>query len=325
MERENLTALSELLAHAEFEVRQTCNKNISSYKIADQIGGKAPAALSELLADAEVEVHWRQIIHNAVFFSQCCWSCMMASGCRATSLPLMALLQRWDMLDDLNQPTQPGASGFTLCFSRSIPPLQESNLKHSINGFMYCNMPGLEARLGQRVRFYVMSLGSEVRIPTTNVETVLLSMAAAIAVQQLAHGMALSAADTPAEPSYEQVCFWTAQVDLHTSNPVSTVPIQGSFPLCVPVQVPYSLWRQVDLHTPNLESATLDWQGQGESSLFFLPGNMETADTQLTAEGRWLFRCRVADHVGAGMEVLFCFCIGFVFCAVGLCLYCIRI
>lgn len=31
--------------------------------------------------------------------------------------------------------------------------LQESNLKHSINGFMYCNMPGLEARLGQRVRW----------------------------------------------------------------------------------------------------------------------------------------------------------------------------
>jgi uncharacterized cupredoxin-like copper-binding protein len=61
---------------------------------------------------------------------------------------------------------------------------------------------------------------------------------------------------------------------------------------------------QVDLHTPNLEAATLDWQGQGTSSLFFLPGNMETADAQLTAEGRWLFRCRVADHVGAGMEVL---------------------
>ena len=31
--------------------------------------------------------------------------------------------------------------------------LQESNLKHSINGFMYCNMPGLEASLGQRVRW----------------------------------------------------------------------------------------------------------------------------------------------------------------------------
>lgn len=59
----------------------------------------------------------------------------------------------------------------------------------------------------------------------------------------------------------------------------------------------------MDLHTPNLEAATLDWQGQGTSSLFFLPGNMETADAQLTAEGRWLFRCRVADHVGAGMEV----------------------
>ena len=30
--------------------------------------------------------------------------------------------------------------------------LQESNLKHSINGYMFCNLPNFEAKVGQRVR-----------------------------------------------------------------------------------------------------------------------------------------------------------------------------
>lgn len=148
----------------------------------------------------------------------------------------MALLQRWDMLDDLNQATQPGFLRFWLhaVFPRSVPQLQESNLKHSINGFMYCNMPGLEARLGQRVRFYVMSLGSEVRIPTTRVETVLISMAAA-AVQQLACGMALSAAAPQQNPHLSIFAFGLHRWTCTRPTPVSMVPIQGSFPFCVPV------------------------------------------------------------------------------------------
>lgn len=31
---------------------------------------------------------------------------------------------------------------------------------------MYCNLPGLEAREGQRVRFYYMSLGTDVDLHT---------------------------------------------------------------------------------------------------------------------------------------------------------------
>ncbi len=38
----------------------------------------------------------------------------------------------------------------------------ESNLMHAINGFVYGNLPGLEMRSGQRVRWYVISLGTEV-------------------------------------------------------------------------------------------------------------------------------------------------------------------
>lgn len=66
---------------------------------------------------------------------------------------------------------------------------------------------------------------------------------------------------------------------------------------------PEALHPQVDLHTPNLESATLDWQEKSQNAMMLLPGNMETADVQLTAEGRWLFQCRVSDHVSAGMRV----------------------
>ena len=38
----------------------------------------------------------------------------------------------------------------------------ESNLMHSINGYVYGNQPGLEMRRGERVRWYVLDLGTEV-------------------------------------------------------------------------------------------------------------------------------------------------------------------
>lgn len=38
----------------------------------------------------------------------------------------------------------------------------ESNRKHAINGFLYGNLPGLEMRAGERVRWYLFALGSEV-------------------------------------------------------------------------------------------------------------------------------------------------------------------
>jgi len=37
----------------------------------------------------------------------------------------------------------------------------ESNLKHSINGFLYGNLSGLTMRAGERVRWYVLAMGSE--------------------------------------------------------------------------------------------------------------------------------------------------------------------
>ncbi len=38
----------------------------------------------------------------------------------------------------------------------------ESNLMHSINGYVYGNLPGLDMYQGQRVRWYTMALGTEV-------------------------------------------------------------------------------------------------------------------------------------------------------------------
>lgn len=43
---------------------------------------------------------------------------------------------------------------------------QESNLMHAINGFVYGNLPGLTVRLGERVRWYVMGMGTEVDLHT---------------------------------------------------------------------------------------------------------------------------------------------------------------
>lgn len=41
------------------------------------------------------------------------------------------------------------------------PGWGESNLKHAINGFMYCNLPGLTAKEGDTVRFLLIGMGSE--------------------------------------------------------------------------------------------------------------------------------------------------------------------
>jgi manganese oxidase len=43
---------------------------------------------------------------------------------------------------------------------------QESNLMHGINGYVFGNLPGLELTVGQRVRWYLMGMGSEVDLHT---------------------------------------------------------------------------------------------------------------------------------------------------------------
>jgi manganese oxidase len=42
----------------------------------------------------------------------------------------------------------------------------ESNLMHSINGYVYGNLPGLGMRLGERVRWYPFAMGTEVDLHT---------------------------------------------------------------------------------------------------------------------------------------------------------------
>jgi len=46
------------------------------------------------------------------------------------------------------------------------PDFQESNLMHSINGYVYGNLPGLTMKLGERVRWYLMGMGTEVDLHT---------------------------------------------------------------------------------------------------------------------------------------------------------------
>jgi FtsP/CotA-like multicopper oxidase with cupredoxin domain len=43
---------------------------------------------------------------------------------------------------------------------------QESNLMHNINGYVYGNLPGLDMKKGQMVRWYLMGMGTEVDLHT---------------------------------------------------------------------------------------------------------------------------------------------------------------
>jgi manganese oxidase len=45
---------------------------------------------------------------------------------------------------------------------------QEGNLKHAINGLLFGNLQGLEMRVGERVRWYIVALGTEVDLHTAH-------------------------------------------------------------------------------------------------------------------------------------------------------------
>jgi len=53
---------------------------------------------------------------------------------------------------------------------RSVDPededFEESNLMHAINGFVYGNLPGMRMNRGERVRWYMLGMGTEVDLHT---------------------------------------------------------------------------------------------------------------------------------------------------------------
>ena len=49
---------------------------------------------------------------------------------------------------------------------RDDPDFVESNKMHAINGYVFGNLPGLDVRRGERVRWYVMGMGTEVDLHT---------------------------------------------------------------------------------------------------------------------------------------------------------------
>ena len=59
-----------------------------------------------------------------------------------------------------------------MVFNENLPETpdaeQEGNLKHAINGLFFGNLPGIEMRQGQRVRWYLIGLGTEVDLHTVH-------------------------------------------------------------------------------------------------------------------------------------------------------------
>jgi len=65
-----------------------------------------------------------------------------------------------------NVQTYTGRSDFVLLRRLNHPAFAESNLMHSINGYVYGNLPGLTMKKGERVRWYTMVQGTEVDLHT---------------------------------------------------------------------------------------------------------------------------------------------------------------
>ena len=47
--------------------------------------------------------------------------------------------------------------------SFNVQDFEESNLMHSMNGFLYGNLPGLDMTEGDTVRWHIAAFGTEVR------------------------------------------------------------------------------------------------------------------------------------------------------------------
>jgi hephaestin len=85
---------------------------------------------------------------------------------------------------------------------RDDDAFQESNLMHSINGYVYGNGPMMRMRAGERVRWYVMSMGSEVDLhsPHWHGNVVTTTMGMRTDVLQLLAGSMQTADMRPDDP-----------------------------------------------------------------------------------------------------------------------------
>ena len=63
--------------------------------------------------------------------------------------------------------------------------------------------------------------------------------------------------------------------------------------------------NEVDLHTAHWHAKTLAHNGRHTDVIELLPGSMATADMVADNPGTWLIHCHVADHLDAGMLVLY--------------------
>jgi hypothetical protein len=60
-----------------------------------------------------------------------------------------------------NQSLNAVVGGLGAVNSQNVGAIKEENERHTINGYIYGNLPGLEMNEGERVRWYLLGLGSE--------------------------------------------------------------------------------------------------------------------------------------------------------------------
>jgi len=82
--------------------------------------------------------------------------------CELVTMFMVSDENRSPWLDD-NIRTHAGAPASV---RRDDPDFVESNRKHAINGYVFGNLPGLEMRRGEHVRWYLMGMGTEVDLHT---------------------------------------------------------------------------------------------------------------------------------------------------------------
>lgn len=162
----------------------------------------------------------------------------------------------------------PAPSHLHAPLTRTAEGFHESNLMHSINGRVYCNLGGLSGLRGDVVRFLLLGMGSQVR--------------------PLGSGGA-PGTDRPRPP----VCTAERQVAGGSKRAPS---------LAIPHAPPGPPVPQMDLHSVQFAGQALAGDFGLGSSVELVPAVARAVDVRLGAAGTSGVFCAVHDHYTAGMR-----------------------
>lgn len=204
--------------------------------------------------------------------------CSVLSACA----PQLAHAQ---VFNEMNSPfyeeNASGAAAKRLA-NMSEADVAEANMKYSLNGFTYCNIPGLNMTAGERC---VAAVACQPGLHTPH----------STALQQ----------QQPAEPLLPCCSCCRAPLATPAGHPLPPPPPPPPPPSCSVRWYVTSLGSEDSIHTAHWHGITFNVNGKHMDQVVVQASQMIVADAIVDNPGTWLFHCHLTDHIHGGMMALF--------------------